>query len=185
MILKTSRLILRPWKETDAEDLYELAKNPHIGPIAGWPVHTNVENSAYIIREILSAEHTFAVTIRNKDNAVGSIGLMVGGKSNLDIGADEAEIGYWIGEPYWGRGYIPEAVRELMRYAFDELNLLTVWCGYFDENERSKRVCEKCGFRFHHTEHDRFWPPINESKTQHIACLTREEWLGSFGKQQA
>jgi len=182
MILETNRLILRPWRETDAEDLYELAKNPHVGPIAGWPVHTSIENSAYIIREILSAEHTFAVTIRNRDNAVGSIGLMIGNRSNLDIREDEAEIGYWIGEPYWGHEYIPEAVRELIRYAFDELGILAIWCGYFNDNDKSKRVNEKCGLRLQRTEHDRFWPLINELKTQHITRLTREEWLDSFNK---
>ena len=182
MILETSRLILRPWKEADAEDLYELAKSPHIGPAAGWPVHTSVENSKQIIRDVLSAEHTFAVTVRNRDNAVGSAGLMIGGKSNLGIRDGEAEIGYWIGEPYWGRGYIPEAVCELMRYAFDELNISAVWCGYFDGNEKSKRVNEKCGLRFHHTERDSFWPLINESKTQHITRLTMEEWSDPLSK---
>jgi len=180
MILETSRLNLRPWKETDAENLYELAKNPHVGPIAGWPIHTSVENSLYIIREVLSTEYTYSVTIKNEGKAVGSIGLMIGEKSNLGIGADEAEIGYWIGEPYWGHGYIPEAVCELMRYAFEEISILTIWCGYFDGNQKSKRVNEKCGFRFHHTEHDKFWPLINESKTQHITCFMREEWRGSL-----
>lgn len=176
MFLETSSLCLRPWQETDAENLYELAKNPNIGPVAGWPIHTSVENSMQIIREVLSAEYTFAVTIKHEDKVVGSIGLMIGEKSNLGIGADEAEIGYWIGEPFWGYGYIPEAVRELIRYAFKEVNISTIWCGYFDENQNSKRVNVKCGFRFHHTEHDKFWPLINESKTQHITCLSREEW---------
>ena len=176
MILETNRLYLRPWEETDAENLYEMAKNPHVGPSAGWPVHTSVENSAQIIRDVLSAEHTYAVTIKKKCNAVGSIGLMIGSKSNLGVSANEAEIGYWIGEPFWGHGYIPEAVRELTRYAFDELNVGAIWCGYFDGNEKSKRVNEKCGFRFHHTEHDKFWPLINESKTQHITCFTQKEW---------
>ena len=51
MILTTKRLILRPWDETDAESLYKYAKDPSIGPIAGWPVHTSVENSLEIIRK--------------------------------------------------------------------------------------------------------------------------------------
>lgn len=104
MVLKTSRLILRPWLETDAESLYQNAKNPLIGPNAGWPVHTSVENSRQIIREILSANETYAVTIKNENDAIGSVGLRIGEKSNLNIRADEAEIGYWIGVPYWGAG---------------------------------------------------------------------------------
>ena len=178
MILKTERLILRPWREADAESLYEYAKDPLVGPIAGWPVHTSVENSLQIIRDVLSADETYAVALKDDDKAIGSIGLMIGDKSNLGISADEAEIGYWIGVPYWGQGLIPEAARRLMRYAFDELGITTIWCGYFDGNEKSKRAQEKCGFRFHHSERDREWPLINKVVTQHITCIGKEEWQG-------
>ena len=182
MILETSRLVLRPWRETDAESLYEYAKNSLVGPIAGWPVHTSVENSRQIIRDVLSADEIYAVTIKNDDTAIGSIGLLIGGKSDLDINADEAEIGYWIGEPYWGRGFIPEAAREIIRHAFTDLEMSILWCGYFDGNEKSKRVGEKCGFRFHHTEYHKEWPLINAIKTQHVTCMTKQEWLNFSNK---
>lgn len=176
MILETRRMILRPWRESDAKSLYEYAKNPTIGPSAGWPVHTSVENSLQIIRHILSADETYAVTLKGVDIAIGSIGLLIGCKSNLSISADEAEIGYWIGEPYWGNGLIPEAVRKLMQYAFNVLHIAAIWCGYFDGNEQSKRVGEKCGFRYHRTEYNKEWPLINASKTQHITRITKDEW---------
>ncbi len=175
-MLNTTRLILRPWKESDAQSLYEYAKDPLVGPAAGWPVHTSVENSRQIIREVLSANETYAVTIKGDDKAIGSVGLLIGDKSNLNINAGEAEIGYWIGTPYWGKGYIPEAVQELMRHAFEDLGISALWCGYFDGNEKSKRVGEKCGFKFHHTEENKPWPLINAFKTQHITCITKEEW---------
>jgi RimJ/RimL family protein N-acetyltransferase len=175
VILKTNRLILRPWEESDAESLYEYAKSPLVGPAAGWPVHTSVENSRQIIREVLSADETYAVTIKDDGSAIGSVGLLIGDKSDLTVNADEAEIGYWIGAPYWGQGLIPEAVRELMRYAFDDLGISTLWCGYFDDNEKSKRVNEKCGFRFHHTENNKECPLINETKTQHVTCVTKRQ----------
>jgi RimJ/RimL family protein N-acetyltransferase len=182
MIFETARLILRPWKETDAESLYEYAKSPLVGPITGWPVHTSVENSQQIIREILSTNENYAVTIKNNDTAIGSIGLMIGDKSKLGIKTDEAEIGYWLCVSYWGQGFIPEAVRELMRYAFDTLNVSAIWCGYFDGNEKSKRVTEKCGFTFHHTEKNKNFSLINETKTQHITCITKKEWQNQFNK---
>jgi len=176
MILKTTRLILRPWQESDAESLYEYAKDLRVGPIAGWPAHTSADNSRQIIRDVLSADETYAVSLKDNDCAIGSIGLMSGNKSNLNIAANEAEIGYWIGVPYWGQGLIPEATREMMRYAFDDLGMTILWCGYFDGNEKSKRVQEKCGFRFHHTEAEKEWPLINAVKTQHVTCITKEEW---------
>lgn len=176
MILETRRLILRPWQEVDAERLYEYAKDPRVGPAAGWPVHESVDHSRQIIRDILSTNETYAVTLRGDARAIGSIGLMIGDKSNLGIAAQEGEIGYWIGVPYWGRGLITEAVRELMRYAFEELELTTLWIGYFDGNEPSRRVQEKCGFRFHRTEPGKPWPRIDAVKAEHIACITKQEW---------
>jgi RimJ/RimL family protein N-acetyltransferase len=172
---ETRRLILRPWRESDAESLYEYARNPNIGPIAGWPVHTSVENSREVIRDILSAPGVYAITVKPHDEAVGSLGLMIGPESNLALPADEAEIGYWIGEPYWGRGYTPEAARELIRIAFGQEGITTLWCGWFDGNEQSRRVSEKCGFRHVRTE-EKYWPRIDRTITQHISRLTREEW---------
>ena len=174
--LETARLILRPWKESDAAILYEFAKNPLIGPAAGWPVHTSVENSRMIIRDVLSINETYAVTLKGDDTAIGSIGLLIGDKSNLYIKENEGEIGYWIAEPYWGQGLIPEAAREIMHHAFEGLGMSMLWCGYYDGNEKSKRVTEKCGFRFHHTEYGKECPLINAVKTQHVTCVSKDEW---------
>ncbi|MEY8650493.1 GNAT family N-acetyltransferase, partial [[Clostridium] innocuum] len=159
----------------DAESCYRYAKNPNIGPKAGWPVHDSVENSREIIRTVLSAPNTFAVVLKETMEPVGSIGLMIGKQSNLAIADDEGEIGYWIGEPYWGQGLIPEAVKELMRFGFEDCQLKTLWCGYFDGNEKSKRVQEKCGFHYLRSE-VREWPLIQQTLTEHILYVTKAEW---------
>ena len=96
---------------------------------------------------------------------------MIGGKSNLGISESEAEIGYWIGVPFWGRGLIPEAVRELVWYGFEKLGLVRIWCGFFDGNDKSKRVQEKCGFKYHHTNKDIFWEITGEVLTEHVTFL--------------
>ena len=127
-MLETKRLILRPWQETDAEDLYEYAKDPDVGPPAGWPPHTSVENSRQIIREILSAKGTYAVCLKD-GKAIGSIGLMMNGAAKMTKREDECELGYWIGKPFWGQGLIPEAATELLRYAFEDLQM-RAFCGY-------------------------------------------------------
>ena len=176
MLLETERLILRPWEESDAEDLYRYASDPAVGPIAGWPVHTSVENSREIIRGVLSAPETYAVVLKETGHPAGSIGLMLGKASNIGIPNTEGEIGYWIGVPYWGRGLIPEAVREMLRHGFEDLKLDKVWCGYFDGNERSKRVQEKCGFRYHHTAENVPCALEGVLRTEHVTCMTRDEW---------
>lgn len=183
-MLETERLLLRPWEETDAESLYKYAKDPEVGPIAGWPVHTSVENSREIIRSVLSAPETYAVILKETGEPVGSIGLMIGEKSNIQLAEDEAEIGYWIGVPYWGQGLIPEAVREMLRYGFVELGFSSMWCGYFDGNVKSCRVQEKCGFCYHHTAQNVSCSIPGVFRTEHITCITKEQWRGMNKTEQ-
>lgn len=175
-VLETQRLILRPWRESDAEELYRYAKDPAVGPIAGWPVHTGVENSREIIRGVLSQPETYAVVLKEAGLPVGSVGIMRAGHGSAPIGETEAEIGYWIGVPYWGKGLIPEAVRELLRRCFEDLNCTGVWCGYYDGNEKSKRVQEKCGFVYHHTRDDVPCRQMNDVRTEHFTYLTKTDW---------
>lgn len=176
MIFKTHRLILRPWQESDAESLYKYASSPLVGPAAGWPPHTSVEDSLNIIRNVLSAPETYAVIDKSTGCAIGSIGIMIGTRSRLDLPNTEGELGYWIGVPYWGNGLIPEAAREILRYAFRELGLQKMWCGYYDGNNKSKRVQEKCGFVYQYTKENVPCSMLEGTRTEHITCLTKEDW---------
>lgn len=173
MILETDRLILRPWVEDDAEELYKYAKDPDVGPMAGWPVHTSVENSREIIRSVLSAPETYAVCLKETGKPIGSIGLH---RSDLAEAEDEYELGYWIGKPYWGQGLIPEASREILRYAFEDLGMNRIWCGYYDGNEKSRRVQVKLGFEYQRKTEGIEVKLLNEVRTGHSNLMTKERW---------
>jgi len=178
MELQTKRLILRAWQENDAESLYEHAKNPNIGPIAGWQPHTSVENSREIIKDVLSANGTYAIVLKETGKAIGSVGIMTE-KSEMHsakMAENECEIGFWIGEAFWGQGFAPEATLELVRHAFEDLGFTAVWCGYYDGNEKSKRAQEKCRFVYHHTEHNKPVPLLNEFRTEHFTKMLYEDW---------
>ena len=159
MELQTKRLILRPWQESDAESCYEYAKDPQVGPSAGWPVHTSVENSRETIKNVLSADGTYAVVLKASGKPVGCAGLTVGAASNLKLPEDEGEIGCWLGVPYWGQG------------------LKRIWYAFFDGNEKSKRVAEKCGFSYHHTNENLEWKLLNRTVTEHVYVLDRHRKL--------
>ena len=77
---------------------------------------------------------------------------------------------------YWGQGLIPEGVNKLLRYAFENLQQTTVWCGYYDGNEKSKRAQEKCGFTYSHTEENKPVPLMNDFRTEHFTKITLEDW---------
>ena len=176
MIIETERLVLRPWSVDDAEDVYRYSRDPDVGPAAGWAPHTSVEYSREIIETILMAPETYALVLKELGHAIGSIGLMLGEASGIGIPDTEAEVGYWIGKPFWGRGLMPEAVRAMQRYAFVDLGLEKLWAGYFVENDKSRRVQEKCGFVYHHTREDVPCQIPGVFKRENITCITRAEW---------
>ena len=178
MILQTKRLILRPWEETDAEECYKYASDPRVGPAAGWRAHTSVEESRRIIRDILSAPETYAIVLKETGLPIGSIGLH---NNDLASKEDETELGYWIGVPYWGRGIAPEAGREMLRHAFEDLGMARVWCGYYDGNEKSKHVQEKLGFVYQWTTDNVPVPQLHEARRGHVSLLTKEAWLSMTG----
>ena len=174
MTLETERLILRPWTEADAEECYKYAQDPRVGPMAGWPVHTGVENSREVIRNVLAVPETYAIVLKETGLPVGSIGLH---KNDLASREDERELGYWIGVPYWGRGLVPEAAREMLRHAFEDLGLARVWCAYYGGNVKSKRVQEKLGFKYQWTNDSVPVPLLGEVRRGHVNRMTKEEWL--------
>ena len=175
-MIETERLILRPWGETEAPVLFRYAADPDIGSVAGWPPHTSVENSLEIIRTVFSAPETYAVVLKDTGEPVGSCGIMFSDSlHSADMKQGEAEIGYWLGKPYWGQGLIPEAVRALLSRCFCDLALDAVWCGYYDGNTKSKRVCEKCGFRYHHTNND-IISPLGDKRTEHFYIMTKDDY---------
>lgn len=176
MILETERLTLRPWEENDAEECYKYAKDPRVGPIAGWPVHGSVEESRQIIRDVLSVPETYAIVWKETGLPVGCISIKQGETAKLTSEEDECELGYWLGVPYWGRGIMPETVKEILRHAFEELGVKKVWCGYYAGNNKSKRVQEKCGFRYIRTMENVEVSLLNDIRTEFVSCLSVEEW---------
>lgn len=175
-MLETDRLILRPWAETDAESLYEYAKDPAVGPIAGWPPHKDVTESLHIIRNVLNGAECYALCEKKSNQPIGSIELKLVGHTDMTDKDDECELGYWLGKPFWGKGYMPEAVREVLRYGFENLGMSTVWCGYYEGNVQSKRVQEKVGFIYHHTCKEVSVPLMNDIRIGHTNYMTKQQW---------
>ncbi len=176
-MLETERTLLRPWEEADAEECYKYAKDPRVGPIAGWPVHTSVENSLQVIRDVLMVPETYAIVLKETGLPVGSIGLH---HNDLAEKEDEVELGYWLGVPYWGQGLVPEAARELLRHAFEDLHMARVWCAYYDGNGKSKRVQEKLGFRYQWTTENAPVPQMGETRKGHVNLMTKEDWASTM-----
>ena len=140
MILETERLILRRWEDSDADNLYEYAKDPEVGPIAGWPAHRSIEESRDVIKNVFNGKEAYAICLKADNRAIGAIELKLNGHTDMTERDDECELGYWLGKPFWGQGVVPEAVKEMLHHAFEDIGMMKVWAGYYEGNTKSKRV---------------------------------------------
>lgn len=146
--LQTERLILRPWRKEDLTDLYEYAKVDGVGQMAGWTPHQSMEESAQILARFMDGRHVFALELRGK--VIGSLGIEKYDEAHYpELDALQGrEIGYVLSRDHWGQGLMPEAVRAVIRWLFAEEGLDFILVGHFLHNAQSRRVIEKCGFRY-------------------------------------
>lgn len=148
--LETERLLLRPWRMEDAEDMYAYARTEEVGPMAGWVPHCSLERSKEIVAMFMRGKNTFALEHKETGKVIGSIGIdelgVLPGKEYEPLLG--REIGYVLSKEYWGRGLMSEAVRRVIHYCFEELSLDFLTVSHFSWNQQSRRVIEKCGFDF-------------------------------------
>ena len=149
VVLTTERLVLRPWRESDLEDLYEYARVDGVGQMAGWLPHENLEESRTVLGFFIRDRKTFAIVLKENGKVIGSVGLEErDGEPEVPEGSMGREIGYALSKDYWGRGLVPEAVQAVIGYCFTELAFDWLTCGHFVWNHQSRRVVEKCGFQY-------------------------------------
>ncbi len=149
-VIETERLILRPFKQSDLHDFYEYASVPGVGEMAGWKHHETIEKSQEILDIFIKEDKTFAIVLKENNKVIGSLGIE---KYGLEDKLTEfnsyygREIGYVLSKDYWGKGIMPEAVMAVINYLFNNLQFDFLTCGYYNFNNQSKRVQEKCGFK--------------------------------------
>lgn len=173
--IETQRLLITPWTESreDAEGLYAYAKDPDVGPNAGWKPHESVEESAMIIREMFIPETTWAIREKESGRIIGSIGLMPD-KRREDV--NSREMGYSLAKDCWGKGYMTEAAKALMNYGFEEYGLVVMAICTGPDNKRSQRVIEKCGFKYEGRQRKGYHIYDGTDRDNLVFSILREEW---------
>lgn len=146
--LQTERLILRPFSPKDAPDVQRLAGDVAVSDTTlniPHPYEDGVAEAWIVTHQHVFAGGqgvTFAITMQTSGELVGTISLRTIPRFN------RAEMGYWVGKPYWGKGYCTEAAKAVIAYGFDELNLNRVLAYHLTRNPASGRVMEKAGMRY-------------------------------------
>lgn len=173
-VLKTDRLVLRPWRQEDLDDFYEYAKVDGVGQMAGWLPHESKEVTQTILDSFITHKKTFALELNGK--VIGSLGIENYKEDEfpeLD-GLQGRSIGYVLSKDYWGQGLMPEAVKVVQRYLFEEEKFDFLVVSHYDFNNQSRRVIEKSGFQYLrtirlHTHYNTFHDAL-------VYVLYRKEW---------
>lgn len=172
-VLETDRLILRMWNKKDAPQLYEYAKNPNVGPRAGWKPHENVAESKMIISSVFLANMCWAIVEKETSLVIGSIGLE---EDKFRPHVKSKELGYSLSESCWGKGIMTEAAKCIITHSFESLELDVLMIRTGNENLRSQRVIEKCGFIYEGTLRRTY--RIYDGSIREVRCysMLREEY---------
>ena len=144
--METARILLRPWRDSDAEVLYKYASDPDVGPRAGWPPHKSVEESLEIIRTLFHNDTTWAIILKETDEPIGAIGYGPSCDCKLPARDGEPIVGYWVAKPYWNKGICTEALKLMLDHIKANADIPSLISGHFVDNPASGRVMEKCGF---------------------------------------
>ncbi len=137
-MIKTKRLLIRPIKIEDASDMYEYAKNPIIGKMAGWKAHQDLKETISIIEMLIRIEETYSIVYENK--MIGTIGLTTK--------PEEVVIGYALSQDYWNKGIMHEALKATIIYLFTKTKNHTLVATTYLDNVKSQNVLLKLGFIF-------------------------------------
>ena len=174
--LETERLLLRVRTVADAVDIFDYAGRPEVSYPAGFPPVKTFDDEIYYLEHILPERNQkenlpagYGIIVKGTDKIVGSVDF------NHRHEDDVLEIGYILHPDYWGRGYVPEAARDLIDLAFKELNLHKIELSCFGYNLQSQRVAEKLGFTLEARIRDRKDAQGNRCDDLRYGLL-RSEW---------
>ena len=150
--LETDRLILRTFRAEDANAMYaNWACDPDVTKFLSWPAYKSIDDARSILKIWLEGYekpdfYQWAIVLKELGQPIGSISVV-----NLDNRVEMAEIGYCIGKPWWGRGIMPEAVKSVMAYLFEEVGMQRIEAGHDPDNPASGAVLRKCGLQYEGT----------------------------------
>lgn len=142
--IETERLLLRPFRESDAEAFFKCCQNPNIGNNAGWKPHGSLEESQEILRSVfISQSGIWAIILKEDGRLIGSVGIIPDPKRE---NPQARMLGYWLDESHWGKGYMTEAVQSVLDYGFSTLQLSLITANCYPHNERSQQLLKRHGF---------------------------------------
>lgn len=172
-VLNTERLVLRTFDPNDAVDVYAYAHSEKLGPMAGWAPHQTLQDSRNAVNAFIAAGDCWAIVDKKTGHVIGSISLHVDQKRRLE---GCRQMGYVLGEGFWGQGYATEACAAVLRYAFADLQCPVVSSSHFPMNPKGRKVMKKLGFTYEGTLRHAVLLPDGSHGDSLIYSLLKEEY---------
>ena len=145
MKIKTKRLIIRDLTLKDEEDYFEYASNPIVGPNAGWKPIENMTIARRVLSGLILSNETFAIVLKEEKKMIGTISLY---STTIRKWKHARSIGFSLNYNYWNNGYMTEALEALVDYVFNKTDCEIIEVGHHLDNEGSRKVILKCGFKY-------------------------------------
>lgn len=173
--IETERLMLEGWSKKDAPALYAYAKNPNVGPHAGWKPHSNIAESKHVIKNIFLPSLVWKIIWKETGEIIGSVGLE-NDKRRPNI--KSLELGYSLAEAYWGRGIMTEAAKAVIKYAFEVEGVDVLSIQTSKDNMRSRSTIKKLGFKYEGLARRSYRIYNGDIRDCLVYSMLKEEYLG-------
>ncbi len=182
MIIQCPGFILRPWHDSDAKSLCHHANNKRVADqlrdLFPHPyTRTDAKKWIELVKSMNNPEKYFAIEVDGE--AVGSIAITL----KLDVYRMNAEIGYFLGEQYWGRGIITEALKAIVQYGFESFDIIRIYAEPYADNLASRRALEKAGFR-HEATFRKNIIKNEEIKDSCIYAILKDDWAPDLASRK-
>ncbi|MEI6265408.1 MAG: GNAT family N-acetyltransferase [Sphingobacteriia bacterium] len=175
--LKTNRLELRPLVLQDADALWPYVKNPEISELMAWDAHQNIETTINFLQGVqknFDDGKAISWGIHFEGKIIGVFSLISILKSHRSLTFNKAELAYWIGPEFSGKGYMTEAGEALLHFGFEILGLNKIYVGHHEGNEKSKGLIERLHFKFSHIEYEAFKKHVDWINVYYYQLLSKE-----------
>ena len=176
LMLESKRIYLRRFEEKDAATLLKWGQNERYHAMAGFQRMQNMDQAVKSVHQYMARPESYVICLRDNNEVIGLVELYERGMDEQSGLLKTKEIGFLLDQAFEGHGYMTEAVRLILTYAFKRKRQVEVWAGTFDDNEKSQKLLRRLGFHYAYTVDYSQMSALFAFKEKYY-LLKKEEWL--------
>lgn len=175
-MLESKRIYLRLFEEKDAQQLLKWGINPRYHKMAGFEEYHNLTEAVNGVKQYMARPESYVICLRQNNEVIGLVELYERGLDEKSGLLKTKEVGFLLDQAFEGHGYMTEALKLILNYAFNEKGQLEIWAGTFSDNEKSRKLLKTLGFQYVYTVDYTQVSALFSFKEKYY-LLKKEEWL--------